>query len=289
MHSRRTDFTALPGSMETVIQNEPCLPGEKVKNGMVNIYRDHKLYTADSLIGAAQLDRRDSPVVCAVGAGGKTSLLRALAEEYGKRNVPVAVTTTTHIKKENRPWFLTELSLEKMREILKRWGQVWIGLPSEKERLAGVPEAFFLEICKMGIPVLVEADGAKMLPLKYPGLREPVIPRQATHVFSVYGLDGLGEKIEDVCFRPEQAAHFLGKQITDQVAVEDIARMAASKSGGRKGCPPGAVYTVVLNKADDSLRTGQGKEICAMLERKGVEQTLVTSLKQDSGPGCLSG
>lgn len=246
---------------------------------MIYIYRDHKLQKTDSLIEAAGLAGWKHPIVSVAGAGGKTSVLRRLAGEYAKKGCGAAVTTTTHIKEEDLPWFLTEPSEERMKEILARQGQVWIGIPGAEGKLGSVPETFFSRICGMGIPVLIEADGARMLPLKCPGPDEPVIPQRTTHVLSVYGMDALGRRIEDVCFRPERAAQLLDKQITEPVTEEDISRLASSEEAGRKGCPADAAYTVVLNKADDGPRRERTEAICAMLKRRGVGRIIVTSLK----------
>ena len=159
---------------------------------MIYIYRDHKLCETHSLLQAAGLAGWKHPVVSAVGAGGKTTLLRRLAREYADEGRGAVVTTTTHILKEDLPWFLTEPSENALKERLKQWGQAWIGIPGAKGRLGSVPESFFSIIEGMGVPVLIEADGARMLPLKCPGSKEPVIPARTTHVLSVYGLDAVG-------------------------------------------------------------------------------------------------
>ena len=247
---------------------------------MIYIYRDHKLCETDSLLPAAGLAGWKHPVVSAAGAGGKTTLLRHLAREYADRGPGAVVTTTTHILKEDLPWFLTEPSENALKERLKQWGQAWIGIPGAKGRLGSVPESFFSIIEGMGVPVLIEADGARMLPLKCPGSKEPVIPGRTTHVLSVYGLDAVGQRMEEICFRPERAAKLLDKKITEPVAAEDIGRLAASEEAGRKGCPEDAVYTVVLNKADDSQRIEMAAEIGAFLEQQGVTRVIVTSFRR---------
>ena len=56
--------------------------------------------------------RVQRPVISAVGAGGKTTILHRLADEYVRAGIPVIVTTTTHILKEDRPYFLTGYSEE---------------------------------------------------------------------------------------------------------------------------------------------------------------------------------
>lgn len=247
---------------------------------MIYSFRDGRLCEVSSLRQAAGLTGIPSPVVSAPGAGGKTSAIRRLAQEYIESGQRVIVTTTTHMMVEDRPWFLLEPSAEKMGELLAAYGQAWVGTPAPGGKMQGVPCEFLDKIWKMGLPVLIEADGARKLPLKVPGEQEPVILPETTHVLSVYGLDAVGQRIEDVCFRPERAAELLDKKITERVTAEDIAFLAASDRAGRKGCPPEAVYTVVLNKADDRKRRECALEICGLLCGKEIGNVIVSCYEE---------
>lgn len=247
---------------------------------MIYSFRDGRLCEVSSLRQAAGLTGIPSPVVSAAGAGGKTSAIRRLAQEYIESGQRVIVTTTTHMMVEDRPWFLLEPSAEKMGELLAAYGQAWVGTPAPGGKMQGVPCEFLDKIWKMGLPVLIEADGARRLPLKVPGEQEPVILPETTHVLSVYGLDAVGQRIEDVCFRPERAAELLDKKITERVTAEDIAFLAASDRAGRKGCPPEAVYTVVLNKADDRKRRECALEICGLLCGKEIGNVIVSCYEE---------
>lgn len=84
------------------------------------------------------------------------------------------------------------------------------------------------EIFWWELPILVEADGAKRLPLKVPAEHEPVIPSQTGHVVSVYGLDAIGRTLESTCFRWERAAQILEKGGEEFVTAKDIAILASS-------------------------------------------------------------
>lgn len=247
---------------------------------MIYSFRDGRLCEVSSLRQAAGLTGIPSPVVSAAGAGGKTSAIRRLAQEYIESGQRVIVTTTTHMMVEDRPWFLLEPSAEKMGELLAAYGQAWVGTPAPGGKMQGVPCEFLDKIWKMGLPVLIEADGARKLPLKVPGEQEPVILPETTYVLSVYGLDAVGQRIEDVCFRPERAAELLDKKITERVTAEDIAFLAASDRAGRKGCPPEAVYTVVLNKADDRKRRECALEICRLLRGKEIGNVIVSCYEE---------
>ena len=136
---------------------------------MLYSYRDNRLCEETALLKAAGLDEIPSPVVAAAGAGGKTSTIRRLAQEYVRSGQQVIVMTTTRMMAEERPWFLLEPEEERMRELLAEYGQVWAGQPAPGGKMQGVPCEFLDKIWKMGLPVLIEADGARRLPLKVPG------------------------------------------------------------------------------------------------------------------------
>lgn len=286
-----------------------------VQNNMIWIYRENRLCEIPSLADAlgilgAQKGRPAAsaagasgspgcrcparcPVVSAVGAGGKTTTLHRLAEDFVRQGQQAVVTTSTHILEEDEPYFLraaageslTEQQLreaakafaDQVREKLDRFGQVWTGSPAPGGKLCGLPGSFLEQIRELGVPVLIEADGARKMPLKVPAGHEPVIDPRTTHVLSVYGLDAVGQKLETVCFRKEQAEKILKKNGTEPVTAEDIALLASSPEAGRKGCPEQAGYTVVLNKADNAKRRETALHICRLLNDRGIGRVVVTS------------
>ena len=251
---------------------------------MIYIYSGNRLHETDSLRQALKLEkgefRGQRPVVSAVGAGGKTTTLHRLADEYVRAGIPVLMTTTTHIMKEDREWFLSGFSEEKIEEQLQKSGQAWVGEPAPGGKLGKLSDSALEKLLKWEVPVLIEADGAKRLPAKVPAEHEPVILPCTTHVLSVYGLDSVGQKIEDTIFRPELAEILLKKKRTECVTEEDIARLAASDLAGRKGCLETAVYTVVLNKADNEKLRKTALVICRLLEEKGIRQVIVTGRQE---------
>ena len=286
------------------------------QNDMIWIYREDRLCEMPSLTDAlgisdAQEGRPEvsaagasgspgcrcsarCPVISAVGAGGKTTALHRLAEEFVRQGQQAVVTTSTHILEEDEPYFLRaaagesltdQLQLreaarvfaDQVRGKLDRFGQVWTGSPASGGKLCGLPELFVEQIWKLNVPVLVEADGARKMPMKVPAAHEPVIHPRTTHVLSVYGLDAVEEKLENVCFRKELAEKILKKNGAEPVTAEDIALLAASPEAGRKGCPEQAAYTVVLNKADSAERRETALAICSLLKDRGIGRVIVTS------------
>lgn len=262
---------------------------------MIWIYEEDQLREMPSLIDALEL-KCGCPVISATGAGGKTTTLHRLAGEFVRQGQQVAVTTTTHIMEEDEPCFLravpegsvpaapSQMQAEAqtfsnlVREKLDRFGQVWTGMPVPGGKLGSLPEMLLDQLWDLEIPVLIEADGARRMPLKVPAAHEPVIHSRTTHVLSVYGLDAVGKMLKDVCFREELAEKLLNKNGTERVAAEDIALLAMSAEAGRKGCPEQAAYTVVLNKADTDKRREDALAICRELQNRGCGRVVVTSV-----------
>ena len=70
--------------------------------------------------------------------------------------------------------------------------------------------------------VLVEADGSKQLPLKYPNASEPVIPEHTDEIIVVCGLNAIGQRAEAVCHRLELVKACLGIENDTIITPEHI-------------------------------------------------------------------
>lgn len=148
--------------------------------------------------------------IAVVGAGGKTTLIHRLAEEYRRKGASVLVTTTTHMLVESD----TDLSCDSfaIREKIKRTGYCMAGslCPGQKQKIGSLPEPVFRDLLIAADYVLIEADGAKHYSLKYPAEHEPVIPAEATDVILVLGIWDLGKSCQDVIFRFDRMAELTG-------------------------------------------------------------------------------
>lgn len=188
--------------------------------------------------------------VSVVGAGGKTTLVKRLAEECAGAGWYPIVMTTTHMWQEDRPECYVGESLEELLKVREKHGSVLAGADAGKGKIGALPEKVQKELFQLPSPILIEADGAKGLPVKFPADHEPVILPQTDVVISVYGLSALGKPLKDVCFRWEEAAGFLGKRPEEKLTTEDMAKMACSPCGGGKGVLPGMRHFFLFNQAD---------------------------------------
>lgn len=124
-----------------------------------------------------------SHIIAATGAGGKSTYIEKLADQYAALGLRVCVTTTTHIYKQP-----------------DREHVVYRGA-DEGEKLAWPGDAEFSRLCREHDVVLVEADGSRHCPLKIPAEYEPVIPQPVDEIIVVMGLHALGRPLGEVCQR----------------------------------------------------------------------------------------
>ena len=240
--------------------------GGTEKTFHVYVIENGKLQRKESLLMALGLTEQMVPRIAAVGAGGKTSLLKQLLAEYQEKGALPVLVTTTHMKKETAPYFVMEDSIEKILEVHKREGMVIAGLDAGGGRIKS-----------LSVPVMEKIW--ELPAAKVPGEKEPVIPKQIQIVLSVYGLDAIGQRIKDCCFRPELVAQVLGKAVEEVLTEEDLAGLAVSTKGGKKNVLPEMDFYIVLNKADDEKRLKMAERIALRVERDYGEKVRITSFR----------
>jgi xanthine dehydrogenase accessory factor len=114
-----------------------------------------------------------------VGSGGKTTLLKTLAQQYRRQGKTVFATTTTHMFIEEDT-LLTD-DAETILKVLKETGYAMAGI-REGIKFKALSAETYAAVCAYADVVLVEADGSKHMPLKYPNSTEPVIPDNAEEI-----------------------------------------------------------------------------------------------------------
>lgn len=246
---------------------------------MIKEYCKDDCFKQSSLRKALGLVEKRNQVISFIGAGGKTTTMKRLAQEYNDQKIPVIVTTTTHLKIEDYPWFLLEASEEKAMEILSKYGKVWIGEVTKEGKMQRPKEEFLNQMMEKGYPVLIEADGSRRLPIKAPAEHEPVYHKKTTHVVNLYGMDCIGKTLEEVCFRAERAADILKKSMRDIIEPGDIAKLMLHERGGKKDLPEQVTYSVILNKTDTKELERQALKICKQVKENRVDNIIITGIE----------
>lgn len=146
-------------------------------------------------------------IIAIVGSGGKTTLLKKLAAQYRQAGKTVFLTTTTRMFIE--PDTLLTDDPQVILQTLRKKGFAFAGVPEGCKIKALSPETFSAAASFADVTI-VEADGSKQLPLKYPNQSEPVIPAGPDKIIVVCGLHGISKQAKDVCHRLELVKRCLG-------------------------------------------------------------------------------
>ena len=145
--------------------------------------------------------------IAVVGSGGKTTLIKKLAARYRGQGKTVLITTTTHMFIEEDT-LLTD-DADTVIQRLKENGYVMAGI-AEGEKIKALSKKTYEAVCSFADIVLVEADGSKHMPLKFPNSSEPVIPDNTEQIIIVWGPHGLHKPAREVCHRLELVMRCLG-------------------------------------------------------------------------------
>lgn len=160
-------------------------------------------YETNSLAEAFDINKKDK-VIAVVGAGGKTTLIDFLAQELAEKGFHVGIMTTTH-RYYPQKFDGIEKEEKEILELLKRDKIVEVGNVVQEMRqplkTGPISEKMYQWIKNQVDFLLVEADGAKRMPIKVPALWEPVLYPDMKKVIVVAGLCGVGKKWKEACFR----------------------------------------------------------------------------------------
>ena len=153
-------------------------------------------------------------IIAVVGSGGKTTLIHKLAEQYRSEGKSVFVTTTTHMFIEEET-LLTD-DADKIIHAVQENGYAMAGI-REGDKIKALSPKTFETVCAFADVVLVEADGSKHMPLKFPNSTEPVVPDRVDQIIVVWGPHGLHKPAREVCHRLDLVTHCLG--ITEDTPI----------------------------------------------------------------------
>jgi probable selenium-dependent hydroxylase accessory protein YqeC len=162
-----------------------------------------------------------------------------------------------------------------VKEGLLRNGNVTFAAHRFPEGKIGGADPQLIERMVQELPVdhiIVEADGAKRLPLKAPGDQEPVIPSATTLLIPIVGIDALGKPLNrEQTFRPERIAELTGAQLGDPITPHLIATLMVHPQGICKGVPPGARIIPLINKVETTEGLSGAREVAQEVLEKGHE------------------
>lgn len=135
-------------------------------------------------------------IISVIGSGGKTTKIKQLKDKYLKEGKSVLITTTTHMKIEEKT--LVDPSHEEIIKEIKKCGYAHAGSRADSQKIKSLDDDLLKKLKKEIDVILIEADGSHGLPLKYPRDHEPVIDKDSDEIILITSLKGLGKLVKDV-------------------------------------------------------------------------------------------
>lgn len=183
-----------------------------------------------------------------IGSGGKTSLLRVLAQELSHRGT-VLVSTTTRIMRPN--WCPFAATAAELCDGFAHSPIVCAGSYNPEGKLTAPDFPGWQYAADF---VLVEADGSKRLPAKAHETWEPVLPPERTRTVCVLGASAFGQPIRQAAHRPAIYARLAGAPWSASITPEMAARVI---------CAEGLCDIIYVNQVDDAELSPPWAEIFA--------------------------
>lgn len=225
------------------------------------------------------LELKNKGMISLVGGGGKTTTMFKLGEELKKEGYRVLLTTTTAIgepkTKEYDYYFIGEIA----KDFIPTEASITLYADEKnKNKLYGGDTKYLdklLEDNKFDF-IVVEADGAKMLPIKAPNKTEPVIPSKNTHTIGIIGIDSLGKKIGEIVHRPELFLKIISEDNLEiKLETKHIVKLILDEEGIFKNSKGEKI--IFINKCDEKEKIEEGKEIRDVLKNKGYDNKVFIS------------
>lgn len=259
----------------------------------------------ESLVQALRLSK--APKIAFVGAGGKTTALFTLArqlvgmgknQETSSKQNTVLVTTTTHLATWQTNLADLHIHIGEVAPLPFEEGNIptgivlVTGLYAGDERMEGLTGPAMKQLWNLTdsqqIPLLIEADGSRMRPLKAPGEHEPAIPEFVDSVVVVAGLSALGKPLSmEWVFRPEIYARLSGLLPGEKISTRAIQQVLTHPEGGLKNIPGYARRIALLNQADTAELRHEADQMVRGILKQYHAVVLASLGKGDNSPALV--
>lgn len=232
-----------------------------------------------------------SGIVCAVGAGGKKTVLQHLAAAHPGRVALTATVIATHFP----DWLGFDEAIAPPDGLAARVAALdpargaAYACPIDKAgRHGGAPAEVIERIHRQQgfAATYVKADGARMRWIKAPEDDEPVLPAGCSTVIAVVSARCLGEPLGPrVAHRIDRVQDVTGLDLDEVIRPEHVARLIASPQGLRKGADSRRVVPLI-NMVDDEQREVLARAAAGMaLELDpDIGQVVLASLRRADDP-----
>ena len=169
------------------------------------------------------------------GSGGKTTAIEHLARYWEKQGHRVLVTTTTkmvHPDSHDYPFLSRQLQSQAFQQEAEPiCGATVLYGVSAGNKMLPVGSDLLRRSIERFDRVLIEADGARGLPLKIHSERDPVIVEETTAVLAVMGLQAWGKRLDERTLYLSSRYRMLTEDASERVDFNTYRRLLEHPEG----------------------------------------------------------
>ena len=165
-------------------------------------------------------------IISVIGSGGKTTYIKKLKDVYVAQNKSVLICTTTHMRIEKDT--LINPTKDEILQRIEKCGFCHAGTLSADSKISALDTALFDSLKSVVDVILIEADGSKHLPLKYPRNNEPVIDKDTDQIILISNLSGLNKPVKEVIHCYELTQYDPNERVTPKI-MQDLIRAYLAK------------------------------------------------------------
>jgi probable selenium-dependent hydroxylase accessory protein YqeC len=226
-------------------------------------------------------------VLCAIGSGGKTSLIWHVARSLFRSRpaLRILVTPTTKMRPPPPGEPVRYCGGEPAGALA---GITLSGRFNKKTgKIESLPPAVFEALIPAYDLVLAEGDGSRELPLKGWAAYEPAVPAATTVTIGILPISALGMRFdEETVFRPQAFSALCGAVLGETIRLEHLAAVITGNEKER-GLFAGArgKKLLFLNQAGDRAALDKARELASLLPaafRSGLYRVIAGSVHGDS-------
>lgn len=241
--------------------------------------------------------------VAVVGSGGKSSLIKEIANEASQLYWPTVITTTTHIQipfwkdDENLLMLHSARGVEKWKNYIVNTPQAVLCQPQDttsqtvvvisrktsEHKAVGVSSQWVEQQVGKHL-FLVEADGSRQLPWKIPSSWEPVVPQCTTHTVIVVGAKALSKPLISTYVHRLELLEQASLCPPGTITIELIAEILAYPNYYRSKIPCNSHIIVYIAGCEDKENIKQWLPLANELQQYGLHWPLFAGELQSENP-----
>jgi probable selenium-dependent hydroxylase accessory protein YqeC len=226
------------------------------------------------------LDMKVHSIVSIVGAGGKSTLMYTLAEEFRKDYKCLVTTTTKIYVPYNEQYDFIAVGAEEFSQLKHNSNNgiyVYGSNVNEENKLIGVSPKKLEYILSNFQYVFIEADGSKRKPIKGWKNTEPVICKATTQTIGIISVESIGKEInEENVHRVNEFLSITNTTENDIISEDNIVSLVFHPKGLFKNSLGEKI--LFINKIESKQQWSRAEKLLHAIEKRNKELLLIDKI-----------